>query len=274
MLTLAGAIGAGLVGALYAAAADVVRAEASTQAAVAAIATWPAGDPDPAPIPEGRDVPEERLATIDPDPEVIVDPETGVRLGPLAIRWLPDPAGPIAASAADSADPSAPIEADPAEPSPPTRAARRPTRTARRSPPPASIPRLHPDPGRHVIATARGMMARNEAVQGSCYRYLSEVFARAGHEGWRTRRVVYREGLLGPYADLDLIRPGDWLYIVNHPESTPVGTHSVLFVSWDDRARGYAQVIEHSGWGAPSAGDERSYDVSRTYRIVRPILTR
>jgi hypothetical protein len=118
------------------------------------------------------------------------------------------------------------------------------------------------------------MMARREAVQGSCYRYLAEVFTRAGHDHWRTRRVVYREGRRGPYADLDLIRPGDWLYIVNHPERTPVGTHSVLFVSWHDRARGYARVIEHPGWGAPSAGRERSYDVSRTYRIVRPVLSR
>ena len=116
------------------------------------------------------------------------------------------------------------------------------------------------------------MMASNEMIQGSCYRFLSEVYDRAGHRSWRRRRVVYRQGRTGPYANLDLIRPGDWLYIVNDPGRTPVGTHSVMFVRWEDKARGWASVISHPGWGAPSAGRERTYDVSQTYRIIRPTL--
>lgn len=131
-------------------------------------------------------------------------------------------------------------------------------------------PRLHSDPGIHSILTARRMMASNELIQGSCYHFLSEVYDRAGHRSWRKRRIVYRQGRTGPYASLDLIRPGDWLYIVNDPGRTPVGTHSVMFVRWEDRGRGYASVISHPGWGAPSAGRERTYDVSRTYRIIRP----
>jgi hypothetical protein len=124
-----------------------------------------------------------------------------------------------------------------------------------------------------VILTARGMMARGETVRGSCYAYLSEVFDRAGHDGWRTRTIVYQAGPNGPYADLDLIRPGDWLYIVNNPDSTPVGTHSVLFVGWEDRANGYARTISHAGWAAgASPGRESHYDISRTYRIIRPRL--
>ncbi|NIR58369.1 MAG: hypothetical protein GWO02_02030, partial [Gammaproteobacteria bacterium] len=71
---------------------------------------------------------------------------------------------------------------------------------------------------------------------------------------WRKRRIVYRAERDGPYADLNQIRPGDWLYIVNDPHRTPVGTHSVMFVRWTDRARGYASVISHPGWGAPHAG--------------------
>jgi hypothetical protein len=98
------------------------------------------------------------------------------------------------------------------------------------------------------------------------------VFSRAGHDGWRTRTIVHASDREGPYADLSRIRPGDWLYIVNHPETTPMGTHSVLFLGWDDRANGYARVLQHSGGGSESAGEERTYDVSRTYRIVRPIL--
>jgi hypothetical protein len=115
------------------------------------------------------------------------------------------------------------------------------------------------------------MMSRGETVRGSCYSYLSEVFDRAGNDGWRSRTIVYQAGPNGPYADLDLIRPGDWLYIVNNPDSTPVGTHSVLFVGWEDRASGYARTISHPGWAAgASPGRESTYYITRTYRIIRP----
>ncbi len=146
-----------------------------------------------------------------------------------------------------------------AAPAPLRRTTRAPTR------PPG--PRLHSDPGVHSILTARQMMASGERIQGSCYAYLSEVYARAGHSSWRKRTIVYRQGRTGPYANLDLIRPGDWLYIVTGPNST----HSVMFVGWSDRARGYARTISHPGWFAgPHPGRESSYDVSQTYRIIRP----
>ena len=66
-------------------------------------------------------------------------------------------------------------------------------------------------------------------------------------------------------------KPGD-IYIVNDPYRTPVGTHSVMFLGWQDRARGIARTISHAGWGAPRVGRESTYDISRTYRIVRPTL--
>lgn len=142
-----------------------------------------------------------------------------------------------------------------------------PRRRAPRLPTRPPGPRLHSDPGIHSILTARQMMASDERIQGSCYAYLSEVYARAGQSGWRNRTIVYRQGRTGPYADLDLIRPGDWLYIVTGPNSV----HSVMFVRWEDRARGYARTISHPGWFAgPHPGRESSYDVSQTYRIIRP----
>ncbi|MCB9603991.1 MAG: hypothetical protein R3B99_37385 [Polyangiales bacterium] len=142
-----------------------------------------------------------------------------------------------------------------------------PLRRVPRAPSRPPGPRLHSDPGMHSVLTARAMMASGEEIHGSCYAYLSEVYARAGHSSWRKRTIVYRQGRTGPYADLDLIRPGDWLYIVTGPNST----HSVMFVGWSDRARGYARTISHPGWFAgPHTGRESSYDVSQTYRIIRP----
>lgn len=199
---------------------------------------------EPEPLPVGLDAPE-LAAWAEPGSTVmILDAETGLSFD----LYL----APVAETVAE-------------EP------ARTSGRRASRAPE-APILRLDSDPGRHVILTARGMMARNETVRGSCYRYLSEVFARAGHDDWRTRTIVHASDREGPYADLSRIRPGDWLYIVNHPETTPMGTHSVLFLGWDDRAHGYARVLQHSGGGSASAGEERTYDVSRTYRIVRPTL--
>lgn len=202
-------------------------------------------------LPSGRDAP---VATADPESPVIVDAATGVTIGPLKLS--------LAEPLEDMED------ADAVRGGGPRRTV--PRRTVPRPPP---GPRLDPDPGRHVLLTARGMLARGETVRGSCYAYLSEVFDRAGHDGWRTRSIVHQAGSSGPYADLDLIRPGDWLYIVNNPDSTPVGTHSVLFVGWEDRANGYARTISHAGWAAgDSPGRESAYDVTRTYRIIRPRL--
>lgn len=202
-----------------------------------------------APMPTGRDVPLEEYDEAR-DPEVVVDAASGVAIGPLVLR-RPERAADHAVQRTFEA-PEAP-------------------RARRSAPRRTPGPRLDPDPGRHVILTAREMMSRGETVRGSCYAYLSEVFDRAGHEGWRTRSVVFQGSPNGPYADLDVLRPGDWLYIVNNPDTTPVGTHSVLFVGWEDRASGYARTISHAGWAAgASPGRESSYDVTRTYRVIRP----
>lgn len=201
-------------------------------------------------LPEGIDIPLELMAA--DDAEVFVDAATGVGMGPLTVRIAAAPTAPASPRVAAASH------------------AARPRRATAR---PLELPRLDANPGRHVLLTARGMIARNETVRGSCYAYLTEVFDRAGHEGWRTRTIVHQAGASGPYADLDRIQPGDWLYIVNNPNSTPMGTHSVLFVRWEDRANGYARTISHAGWAAgASPGREGSHDVSRTYRIIRPRL--
>lgn len=243
-------ISVALLGTIYTAAAAKGGADRSKVRFVSAVSPELDVEATPAPveaaIPVGHEPSATVVAMVEAEREVIVDPETGMRIGPLELRPAPEP-----------------------EPEPAATRTRRP-RPAPRPP----VPRLHPNPGVHVIMVARQMNARGETVNGSCYRYISEVFERAGHEGWRNRRTVHGEHRDGPYADLGLIRTGDWLYIVNHPDRTPVGTHSVLFVSWSDRGRGIANVIEHPGWGGASTGRERTYDVSRTYRITRPVLNR
>ncbi|MFK7999655.1 MAG: hypothetical protein AB8H86_08660 [Polyangiales bacterium] len=277
ILLLASTIGATMAGTLY---AGVQGERARSQEAVAraealtAVATEPISE---ALIPQveeleapalalGAAVPDiaelDRLDEIDVmdaaaaglyEEDIVLD--SGVRIGPVK-PFEEEPAEEV-------------VEAD-AEERP---SARRTRRRGRRAPPrPPPGPRLHPNPGQHTILTARRMISSGETLQGSCYAYLSEVYARAGHRSWRKRTIVYRAEREGPYADLSLIRPGDWLYIVNDPGRTPVGTHSVMFVGWEDQSRGYARTISHAGWGPPRAGRERGYDVSQTYRIIRPTM--
>lgn len=276
ILLLASSIGATMAGTLYAgvqaertrAAQELVRAEALSPVPLLAVPELipqietleppveaHAEAPGEAPLELGAAVPDlrelERLDELDVVNAAIAGVatqdivlESGVRIGPM----IPDPN--VVAELAESA------------------AQRSPRR--RRAPARPPGPRLHSNPGQHTVLTARRMIASNELIRGSCYAYLSAVYERAGHRSWRKRTVVYRAEREGPYADLSLIRPGDWLYIVNDPGRTPVGTHSVMFTGWEDQARGYARTISHAGWGPPRAGRERGYDVSQTYRIIRP----
>ena len=258
LFALAGLFLSAMLGGLYAttqaATAPMQRSTAQQLGSLEAPAVGETASVVDAPaIPTGRDIPEALLEEIASEEDVIVDTATGVVIGPLKLS-VREPT----------------VEEESAEPTRSTSPTRTTTRVARQ-PRTAPGPRLDADPGRNVVLTARGMIARGETMHGSCYAYLSEVFHRAGNDGWRTRSVVYEAGPNGPYANLDLIRPGDWLYIVNDPDRTPVGTHSVLFVGWEDRAQGYARTISHPGWGAGEAsGRESTYYITRTYRIIRP----
>lgn len=283
ILLLASSIGATMAGTLYAGVQaertrsedEVARAGAPDTVQIAPISAEliPQIDPLEAPVnssaesaeaaetmPEGAALPDldelDRLEELDiqnavaagVDVDIVL--ESGVRIGAIE-RFEPEPE-------------EVPSEAT---------ASARPARRGRRAPPrPPPGPRLHPNPGQHTILTARRMIASGETLRGSCYAYLSEVYARAGHRSWRKRTIVYRAEREGPYADLSLIRPGDWLYIVNDPGRTPVGTHSVMFTGWEDQSRGYARTISHAGWGPARSGRERGYDVSQTYRIIRPTM--
>lgn len=125
--------------------------------------------------------------------------------------------------------------------------------------------------GQRVLETAHRLVDDGTVIRGSCYRYIDTVFTEAGHDGWRRQETVFRAPTRGPYADLDLLQPGDWLFIVNHPDRRPVGTHSVIFVGWIDRAAGYAETISYVGGGRERPGDRVGYDVTRTYRIQRAV---
>jgi hypothetical protein len=122
--------------------------------------------------------------------------------------------------------------------------------------------------GERVVRMGRRLVRRRTILRGSCFDYADRVFTRAGYPDSRRERA-FSGAIEGPFADLSTLAPGDWLYIVTHPERDPPSTHSVIFLEWVDRAAGRASVLSYAGNNERRPGGIVSYDVSRTYRITR-----
>jgi len=119
---------------------------------------------------------------------------------------------------------------------------------------------------RNVLMTARKMVERGTIVRGSCWDYLNAAFSRAGYPRSK-RRIVYRRGKRGPYAPLSSIRPGDWLYYVNHSYGNI--EHSGLFIGWTNRSAGQGLILSYQGERRNKPGRYRVYDLSSVYQILR-----
>lgn len=275
MLLLAASIGGAMAGALYLgvhaerarAAREVPGTETLTSMSSSSLpqTELPQTPPAEERILEGAAMPDlaelerlderDRLAAIAESNTEDIVLESGVRIGPLTVLHPDSSEGALA-----TAEPPAERPA--------------PRRRARRAPRPPG-PRLHPNPGQHSVLVARQMIGSGELIQGSCYAYLSAVYERAGHRGWRKRTIVYRAEREGPYADLDLIRPGDWLYIVTDPDRTPVGTHSVMSsAGWTEppatRRPSPTRAGAHRATGARAATTSRAPTASSDPRCSLP----
>ncbi len=110
------------------------------------------------------------------------------------------------------------------------------------------------------------MVTRGVIVRGSCWDYLDAAFTRAGYPPAK-RRTVYRAGRHGPYAQPNKIRPGDWLYYINH--SYGGVEHSGLFIGWVNRARKQGLVLSYGGEHRKQPGRYRVYDLHSIYQIIR-----
>jgi hypothetical protein len=121
--------------------------------------------------------------------------------------------------------------------------------------------------GRSVLVRARRMVENYEIIRGSCWNWLDTVYRRSGYRK-SGRKILFASRKKGPYASLDLLRPGDWIYHVNH--SYGEIEHSGMFVDWLDRKRRIALMLSYGGEGRRKPGRYLPYDISHTYRIIRP----
>jgi len=125
--------------------------------------------------------------------------------------------------------------------------------------------------GRKILATGREMTIDNrEIVRGSCWDYSNAVYTRSGYPNDRKSRVVVFKGTKskGPYADAKLIKPGDWLYYINHSYNGI--EHSAIFVKWIDFDSRSALMLSYGGEKRNEPARYLTYDLSNVYQIIRP----
>ena len=124
-------------------------------------------------------------------------------------------------------------------------------------------------PGALVLATAEQMLQKGVVVVGSCWDYLNAVYLRVGFTDARLVRI-FSKPFEGPFADIALIQKGDWIMYQNL--SFGGIDHSAIFVAWVDFDRSRALTISYVGQNRNVPGRLFEYDLSRTYRVLRPRL--
>ena len=127
------------------------------------------------------------------------------------------------------------------------------------------------DTGRRILATGRNMtLVKQEIVRGSCWDYTNAVYDRSGYPNDHTSRKTVFKGSKdkGPYADAELIQPGDWLYYINHSYND--SDHSAIFIKWLERDKHIALMLSYGGEKRREPARYLPYDLSHVYRIMRP----
>jgi hypothetical protein len=123
------------------------------------------------------------------------------------------------------------------------------------------------EPGRAVLQTARKMVLDEQAVlPGTCWTWVDDVFSRAGYGA--QKHIAYRSQHWGPYVDIDEIKPGDWLYFVNHSYRN-IG-HSGIFVYWVDKEKKIGVTLSYTGRNKEVPGRYSKYLLKDVYFITRP----
>lgn len=122
---------------------------------------------------------------------------------------------------------------------------------------------------RMILRTGREMaLDKKVVIIGGCWNYVDAVYTRAGFPKDR-RRIVFKGTLRnGPYADKDALKPGDWIYHINH--SYHDIEHSGIFIKWLDKARAIGLLLSYRGEKSNSPARYRGYDLSNVYTITRP----
>lgn len=104
---------------------------------------------------------------------------------------------------------------------------------------------------------------KGKIIKGSCWNFVNEVYQKSGVE----KTTVFMTKKSGPFADVSLLRPGDWIYHVNYGYHGI--EHSAIFVCWKDRKRKIAITMSYVGQNRPRPGRLDEADMKGVYGIFR-----
>ena len=119
---------------------------------------------------------------------------------------------------------------------------------------------------RAILEMGRKMALVDKAiVKGTCWTYINAVFKRAGYD--KEKHIVFRSKKSGPYVSTDSIKPGDWLYYINHAYHSI--DHSGIFVRWVDKQNKIGLVLSYVGRYRKKPGRYKEYNLKDVFFITR-----
>jgi hypothetical protein len=120
--------------------------------------------------------------------------------------------------------------------------------------------------GKVILTTSKSMIAERKIVIGSCWDYINAVYNRAEYPA-NKRVTALKSKIVGPFADVSVIQPGDWLYFINHSYSER--DHSGIFVEWTNFDKKRAVMMSYVGGKKKSPATYKIYDLTNVYYIIR-----
>lgn len=119
---------------------------------------------------------------------------------------------------------------------------------------------------RKVLEIGRKMALEDSTIlPGTCWTYVNAIFKKAGFT--KNRQTIHQGKKSGPYADIEQIKPGDWLYYINH--SYRGIDHSGIFIYWVDKAKKIAMVLSYPGRYKRKPGRYKEYNLKDVFYITR-----
>lgn len=103
-------------------------------------------------------------------------------------------------------------------------------------------------------------------ILGSCWDFVNEVYKRAGVTA--SKKTIFKSKLKGPYANQNLVKPGDWVYHINKSYNNI--EHSAIFICWKDFKNKIAITLSYAGMNRSVPANYGTYDLSNIFAIFRP----
>ena len=100
-------------------------------------------------------------------------------------------------------------------------------------------------------------------IRGSCWGFVNAVYNKSGLK----KETIFSSKKGGPYAKINDLLPGDWIYHVNY--SYGMIEHSAIFVCWKDKLNKQAITLSYAGQNRSVPGRLSQTDLKGVYSIFR-----